>query len=109
MVPAEGNTISNGNIIDAAISPGAATLTDTAFQPNRVNVKLGDSVRWANNDNTLHTVIEGDPKTGQITGGFASDIIGPKGTFEHKFEKVGAFNYYCKLHPNMIGKVVVVS
>jgi len=31
MVPAEGNTISNGNIIDAAISPGAATLTDTAF------------------------------------------------------------------------------
>jgi hypothetical protein len=28
-------------------------------------------------------------KTGQITGGFASDIVGPKGTFEHKFEKVG--------------------
>jgi hypothetical protein len=72
-------------------------------------VKLGDTVRWTNNDNTLHTVIEGDPETGQITGGFASDIVAPAGTFEYKFEKVGTFDYYCRLHPNMVGKVEVVS
>jgi plastocyanin len=100
---------SNGNIVDGSIQPGAASLTDTAFQPNPINVKLGDSVRWTDNDNTLHTVIEGDPDAGQTTRGFASDIIGPGGTFEHKFEKVGTFDYYCRLHPNMIGKVVVAS
>jgi plastocyanin len=105
----EGNMTSNGNIVDGSIQPGAASLTDTAFQPNPINVKLGDSVRWTNSDNTLHTVIEGDPDTGQTSGGFASDIVGPRGTFEHKFEKVGTFDYYCRLHPNMIGKVVVVS
>ena len=52
----EGNMTSNGNIVDGSIQPGAASLTDTAFQPNPINVKLGDSVRWTNNDNTLHTV-----------------------------------------------------
>jgi plastocyanin len=110
MVSVEGNMTSiSNNKVDVSIQPGAAALTDTAFQHNPVNVKLGDTVRWTNNDNTLHTVIEGDSDTGQITGGFASDIVAPGGTFEYKFEKVGTFDYYCKLHPNMVGKVVVAS
>jgi plastocyanin len=110
MISVEGNmTSTNNNILNVAIQPGAATLTDTAFQPNPVNVKLGDSVRWTNNDKTIHTVTEGNPETGQTTGGFASDLVGPKGAFEHKFEKVGTFDYYCKLHPNMVGKVIVTS
>jgi plastocyanin len=109
MISVEGNMTSSNNLLNVTIQPGAATLTDTAFQPNPVNVKLGDSLRWTNNDNTIHTVIEGNPETGQTTGGFASDLVGPKGTFEHKFEKVGTFDYYCKLHPNMVGKVIVTS
>lgn len=97
-----------GAIIDVSIVAGASTLTDTAFQPNPVNVKVGDTVRWTNDDNTIHTVIEGNPSTGgDVEGGFASDIMGPGVTFEHTFNQTGTFEYYCNLHPNMVGTVIV--
>jgi hypothetical protein len=64
MISVEGNMTSiSDNKVDASIQPSAAALTDTAFQSNPVNVKLGEA--------TLRTVIEGDPETGRITGGFA--------------------------------------
>lgn len=97
-----------GGTIDVLIVPGASTLTDTAFQPNPVNVKVGDTVKWTNNDNTIHTVIQGSPSTGgDVAGGFASDIIGPGISFEHTFSQTGTFEYYCNLHPNMVGTVIV--
>ena len=97
-----------GGTIDVSIVSGASTLTDTAFRPNPVNVKVGDTVRWSNDDNTIHTVIEGNPATGgEVEGGFASDILGPAATFEHAFNQTGTFEYYCNLHPNMIGTVIV--
>ena len=97
-----------GSTISVSIVPGASTLTDTAFQPNPVNVKVGDTVRWTNNDNTIHTVIEGNPATGgEVEGGFASEILGPGVTFEHTFNQTGTFEYYCNLHPNMVGTVIV--
>jgi plastocyanin len=97
-----------GATIDVSIVPGASTLTDTAFQPNPVDVKVGDTVKWTNNDNTIHTVIEGNPSTGgDVEGGFASDILGPGVIFEHSFDQTGTFEYYCNLHPNMVGTIVV--
>jgi plastocyanin len=97
-----------GIIMSISIVPGASTLTDTAFQPNPTNIKVGDTVRWTNNDNTIHTVIEWNPSTGgDVEGGFASDILGPGVTFEHTFNQTGTFEYYCNLHPNMVGTIVV--
>jgi plastocyanin len=97
-----------GGTISVSIVPGASTLTNTAFQPNPVNVKVGDTVRWTNDDNTIHTVIEGNPATGgEVEGGFASEILGPGVTFEHTFNQTGTFEYYCNLHPNMVGTVIV--
>lgn len=34
-------------------------------------------------------------------------IMGPKKEFSFRFEKKGDFNYYCELHPTMMGKVTV--
>ena len=97
-----------GGIMSISIVPGASTLTDTAFQPNPANIKVGDIVRWTNNDNTIHTVIERNPSTGEdVEGGFASDILGPGVTFEHTFNQTGTFEYYCNLHPQMVGTIVV--
>jgi plastocyanin len=97
-----------GSIISISIVPGASTLTDTAFQPNPANIQVGDIVRWTNNDNTIHTVIEGNPSTGgDVEGGFASDILGPGVTFEHTFNQTGTFEYYCNLHPQMVGTIIV--
>lgn len=97
-----------GSIVEVSIVSGASVLTDTAFDPNPVNVKVGDTVKWTNNDNVVHTVIEGSPSTaGEVEGGFASDLFAPGMTFEYTFNQTGTFEYYCSLHPGMVGTVNV--
>ncbi|HET7392013.1 MAG TPA: plastocyanin/azurin family copper-binding protein [Nitrososphaeraceae archaeon] len=96
------------------IVPGASTLADKAFSPNPVNVKVGDTVTWVNDDTQFHTVVSGNPSSGGDTGKvFDSGLSGPtalttKGkTFSHVFTEKGEFLYFCQLHPTMIGKVIV--
>lgn len=106
-------TVSNtssttGTLVDVSIVPGSSILTDTAFQPNLVSIKVGDTVRWTNDDNMIHTVIEGNPATGNLPEeGFESELMNTGQTFDHTFNQTGIFDYYCTLHPNMIGQVMV--
>ncbi len=100
--------------VKVSIVPGASTLADKAFSPNPVNVKIGDTVTWVNEDSVFHTVVSGNPSSDGETGKvFDSGLSGPtalttKGkTFSHKFTEKGEFPYFCQLHPTMIGKVIV--
>jgi plastocyanin len=38
---------------------------------------------------------------------FDSGLIKPGGTFSFKFTTAGTYDYYCTLHPEMAGQVVV--
>jgi plastocyanin len=38
---------------------------------------------------------------------FDSGYMGPHSTFSFTFEQGGEYEYFCELHPNMIGTVVV--
>jgi plastocyanin len=100
--------------VKVSIVPGASTLGDKAYSPNPVNVKVGDTVTWLNDDTQFHTVTSGSPSaTGTVGKVFDSKLSGPaalttKGkTFSHKFTEKGEIPYYCQLHPTMLGKVVV--
>ena len=100
--------------VKVSIVPGASTLADKAFSPNPVNIKVGDTVTWVNDDTVFHTVVSGNPSGGGETGKvFDSGLSGPtalttKGkTFSHTFTEKGEFPYFCQLHPTMIGKVIV--
>jgi plastocyanin len=100
--------------VKVSIVPGASALGDKAFSPNPINIKVGDTVTWVNDDTQFHTVVSGDPSGGGDTGKvFDSGLSGPtalttKGkTFSHKFTEKGEFPYFCQLHPTMIGKVEV--
>ncbi len=88
-----------------SIVPGSSTLTDTAFQPNPVQVSVGSTVTWTNNDAQPHTATSGQSATPD--GTFDSGIMSPQGTFEHTFTEAGEFPYFCMLHPNMVGTVSV--
>lgn len=99
--------------IQVSIVPGSSLLTDTAYEPNPVELAVGQTILWTNNDSAFHTVTSGEagePDAGQI---FDSGLAGPaamisKGkTFEHTFDVVGEYPYYCILHPGMVGLVIV--
>ncbi len=88
---------------DITIPMGAAFLTTTAFNPDNYTVTAGTTVTWLNGDSTPHTV------TSTTAGVFDSLNIASGATYSHTFSQAGTYNYYCAIHPNMVGKVVVTS
>jgi plastocyanin len=45
--------------VDVSIPKGASANPTNGFDPKEINVKVGDTVKWTNNDNALHTVTSG--------------------------------------------------
>jgi plastocyanin len=88
----------------------ASEIGDQAYDPNPVDVKVGDTVTWTNDDSQIYTVTSGtdssDPNMGKE---FDSSMLSQNQTFSHKFDAAGEFPYFCQLHPTMVGKVIVVS
>jgi plastocyanin len=78
------------------------------FVPAETSVPTGTTVTWSNDDTTIHTVVEGSPQAGAgETPAFDSGIVAPGATWENTFDTAGEFDYYCSLHPFMVGKVTV--
>ena len=96
-----------------SIVPGASTLTDTAFSPSSIEVTVGQTVVWTNDDDAFHTVTSGTAGAADVGKEFDSGLTGPtaltsKGkTFEHTFDRIGDYPYFCTLHPAMVGNVIV--
>jgi plastocyanin len=87
------------------IPSGAAEQTITEFySPNSITVKVSDSILWQNSDIGFHTVTSGQ---GSPDGLFDSGLFGPGETFSRQFSSVGTIDYFCVVHPWMVGKVIV--
>jgi plastocyanin len=108
------STAANNGEVIVRIPQGSSSLTDDAYAPNPVEVNIGDTVTWINDDLTSHTATSGTASSGS-TGMFGGsddspEIIGPEGdTQSFTFDEAGEFEYYCTLHPNMVGTVVVTE
>ncbi len=76
-------------------------IENTAFNPTRVTIKVGDSVTWVNKDPVPHTATADD-------GSFDLALLGGESA-SRTFNAVGSFSFYCRPHPWMIGVVRVVS
>ena len=87
-------------------------LDNSCFEPYVVNILVGDTVTWTNNDDAIHVVVSGAPNNksfkdfedGEI---FDSGFLKSNETFSHKFLEEGVFGYFCTLHPWMNGFVTV--
>ena len=93
-----------------SIVSGASSLTDTAYSPNPIQVSVGTTVTWTNNDSQPHTVTSGS--NAQPDNKFNSSpnftpLLNPGQTFSFTFTQAGEYPYYCMLHPNMVGTVSV--
>jgi plastocyanin len=71
-----------------------------SYSPNPVQVGIGETVMWVNDDSTVHTATASDDA-------FDSDILMRGDAFSFTFDSEGEYPYYCGLHPNMVGTVVV--
>jgi plastocyanin len=77
------------------------TIRLMKFSPETIEVRTGQTVEWANDDLTPHTV------TSQGAGDLNSDSIDAGASWRYTFTQAGSFQYYCTFHPEMKGIVIV--
>ena len=101
-------TSASGGTSVSIVAGSSSPSNGKFFDPDPINVSTGATVTWTNDDTTLHTVTSGSPESGAASGAeFDSSYLGAGKTFQHTFASAGTFDYYCTLHPFMVGKVVV--
>lgn len=106
-----GSSASDGGAATTAAPTGgggsgdAVTIADFAFDPDALEVRVGDTVTFANEDDAAHTATadEGDPvafDTGDIPGGSSKEVT---------FDEAGEYAYSCSIHEYMKGTVRVLE
>ena len=76
------------------------SVVDVAFVPAAIEVPVGTTVEWINEDPFAHTVTARD-------GAFDSGTMDGGEAFRQSFEEPGTFEYFCDIHPSMTGTVTV--
>jgi amicyanin len=77
------------------------------FQPKEISVTAGTEITWTNGDDIEHSVTAGTP--GKESNAFDSRFFKKEGQFTFIFQEPGTYDYFCKRHPSMKGKVVVTE
>ena len=72
------------------------------FYPTNLTIRKGTEVLWINKDPTGHTATANDRT-------WDSKLLQQNQEYVFKFDKVGAYQYYCVPHPQMIAQVKVVD
>jgi len=81
---------------------------DNCWEPNTVNIDVGGTVTWTNNDISPHVVASGEDLTDDNAGSlFDSEFWAVDAVFSHTFNEAGEFKYFCFIHPWMQGVVIV--
>lgn len=86
-------------VVPAAAATVTVTIENLTFKPTEVKARVGDTIEWVNKDVLAHTATARDK---------SFDVIQPpKKTVSQTLTKAGSFDFYCKYHPNMTGRLVV--
>jgi len=75
------------------------TLKDLMFGPTPPETHVGDTIEWVNDDLFLHSATAQDK---------SFDVeLKPGARVAMPLTKAGAFDFFCKYHPGMKGRLVV--
>jgi len=77
-----------------------AEMRTMVFGPRRIEIPVGGSITWTNNDPLVHTITADD-------GSWDSGPIEPGKTWTHTFTQPGEYAFHCTPHPFMKAVIVV--
>ncbi len=75
-------------------------ISKSQYLPTRLEVTVGTTVTWTNEDPIPHTVTA-------TKRGFDSGYLAQGDRYSHTFDTPGEFGYFCVYHPRMRATVVV--
>jgi plastocyanin len=75
-------------------------IKEFMYGPKDLTIAPGTKVTWVNDDQVPHTVVE-------MHKVFRSGALDTHDRFSYAFDTPGVFEYFCTLHPQMIGRITV--
>lgn len=116
--------LGGGALVLAALSPPALAktyvvkMTNTLkFVPAKVIIHKGDTVKWKNVSDLVHTATDVpskavNPSDASLPPGakpFNSGFLKPGSSYRHTFKVTGTYHYFCIPHEimGMLGTVIV--
>ncbi len=75
-------------------------IDNFSFSPETITVPVSTPVTWVNHDDIPHNVVSTEK-------GFKSPVLDTDEQFSYTFTAPGTYNFYCSIHPKMVGKIVV--
>jgi plastocyanin len=76
-------------------------MENLGFKPAAVSARVGDTIEWANADFLAHTATARN-KDWDV-------MLLPKKTGRVVLKRPGNVEYYCRFHPNMVGRISVAE
>ena len=77
------------------------SIKDIKFLPHDVVVRVGQKIRWVNNDKIAHNVVATKGAS------FESDNLDGGDTYSYTPTKTGTIDYVCTIHSGQDGKLIV--
>jgi plastocyanin len=81
----------------------AADISGFAFSPANIEVEVGQEITWTNQDSAPHTVTATSGAT------FDSGTLDQGKSYTWKATKAGTVEYFCEIHPDMVGTITVTK
>lgn len=75
-------------------------IDNFTFTPKELTVKAGTAIVFHNRDDIPHVVVGAN-------GEFHSKALDTDDSFSFTFAKAGTYAYFCGLHPQMQGRIIV--
>jgi plastocyanin len=100
--PSEAGTVAPSTPMTGAASVAKVSIDNFDFDPKELVVTAGTTVTWVNADDVSHTATSNaSPPL------FDSKNLHPNDQFSFEFKTPGTYDYFCKPHPYMTGKIIV--
>jgi len=82
-------------------TPNTVSIDNFFFTPGTITVKAGTTVTWTNKDDIPHGI-------GSANNAFPkSKALDTDDSYSFTFATPGTYQYFCYLHPKMVGSIVV--
>ncbi len=87
-------------VVAAAARTATIQIDNFAFSPTALAVTAGTTVTWKNADDSPHRIAAKN-------GAYSSAALDTDDSYSHTFATPGVYQYFCSIHPYMVGKIVV--
>jgi plastocyanin len=93
---------------------GKVEIVGKSYQPAELTIAVGDTVTWTVTQSIgePHTVTSGksgDADAGSVFDSGLSGLQENGGTFSTRFTSAGTFDYFCQVHAEMTGRIIVTE